>query len=83
MFSDNKSLVGKIETVDTEVLKNYYRFHKCRKCKRVYPYDIDKPDNTYVDYDDDWHYDCPYCGTVWYRPVGLNFLGCIIRNIFF
>ena len=82
MFSDNKSLVGKIDTVDVKRLDRI-KFHKCRKCKTVYQYDLDDPSNSYIDYDDDWHYDCPECGNIWYRPASLNFLGCIIRNIFF
>ena len=57
--------------------------HTCKKCGCVYSYVVGKDKcNDYSDYEDDDHYDCPECGTPYYRSSGINFLGCMIRNIF-
>lgn len=71
MFTDNKEISGLKEDIDLEYLK-ICKFHKCYKCKTIYPYIVGEPDNSYVDYEDDAHYDCPECGRKWYRPTGLN-----------
>lgn len=59
------------------------RDHKCWKCGYTYSYDINKPNNSYVDYDDSSYYNCPKCGKSYY-PIfqDINVLGNLIRNIF-
>ena len=58
--------------------------HKCRKCGHIYSFVPHKDAcNTYVDAEDTEHYDCPKCGTFYYYPLGVNFLGNFLRNIFY
>ncbi len=63
-------------------MKNMIRKHRCKKCHYVYEFDINRPNNSYVDYEDSNHYDCPICGNPYYPPFqDLNIIGNIIRNI--
>lgn len=61
----------------------YLRDHKCWKYGFVYAYDINRPDNSYIDWEDSKHFDCPRCKKPYY-PVfqDINIIGNLVRNIF-